>query len=52
MTIRMALKHIRAFGSDFDLEVSRGDVIAILGPSGSGKTTAISLLDGAMPMTD
>ena len=30
----------------FDLEVSRGDLVALLGPSGCGKTTALRLIAG------
>ncbi len=32
--------------SDFDLAVSRGEVLAIMGPSGSGKTTVLNCLAG------
>ncbi len=31
---------------DLDLEIPRGDFIAIMGPSGSGKTTLLNLLGG------
>lgn len=30
----------------FDLEVARGEIVAILGPSGSGKTTVLKLVAG------
>jgi ABC-type branched-subunit amino acid transport system ATPase component len=33
---------------DLDLEVSAGDVVALLGPNGSGKTTALQGLAGAL----
>lgn len=33
-----------------DLEVRRGEVLAVLGPNGAGKTTAISLLLGSLPV--
>ncbi len=41
----------RRFGAtialaDFDLEVARGDLVALLGPSGCGKTTALRLIAG------
>lgn len=41
----------RHFGSttalaDFDLEVARADLVALLGPSGCGKTTALRLIAG------
>jgi iron(III) transport system ATP-binding protein len=31
---------------DFDLEVSRGEIVGILGPSGCGKTTTLRLISG------
>ena len=33
-----------------DVEVRRGEVLAVLGPNGAGKTTAISLLLGSLPV--
>jgi ABC-2 type transport system ATP-binding protein len=33
---------------DLDLEVRRGELLAVLGPNGAGKTTAISLLLGLL----
>ena len=33
-----------------DLEIRRGEVLAVLGPNGAGKTTAISLLLGSLPV--
>ncbi|MCZ0936466.1 MAG: ABC transporter ATP-binding protein [Gemmatimonadetes bacterium] len=35
---------------EVDLEVRRGEVLAVLGPNGAGKTTAISLLLGSVPV--
>jgi ABC-2 type transport system ATP-binding protein len=29
-----------------DLEVARGEIVAVLGPNGAGKTTAVSILEG------
>jgi len=31
---------------DLDLEIARGDFVALMGPSGSGKTTLLNLLAG------
>ncbi len=31
---------------DFDLEVSRGEYLAVMGPSGTGKTTLLNLIGG------
>lgn len=44
----------RYAGSDFalkldNLEVGRGEAVAVVGPSGSGKTTLLNLLAGVMP---
>ncbi len=35
---------------EVDLEVRRGEVLAVLGPNGAGKTTAINLLLGSLPV--
>ena len=37
---------------DIDLEIKRGDFIAILGPSGSGKTTLLDLMGCLLKPTD
>ncbi|WP_420449931.1 ABC transporter ATP-binding protein [Candidatus Palauibacter sp.] len=35
---------------EVDLEIRRGEVLAVLGPNGAGKTTAIHLLLGSLPV--
>lgn len=37
---------------DIDIEVGRGEVVAILGANGAGKTTTALALSGALPLTD
>ncbi len=32
--------------ADLDLDIYRGDFLALMGPSGSGKTTLLNLLGG------
>ena len=42
--VSFAYGHDEAVLRDIDLEVRRGDVVAIVGPSGAGKTTLVDLL--------
>jgi len=38
--------------ADFDLDVSRGELVAVLGPSGCGKTTSLRMLAGFVPVSE
>ncbi|MBV8955576.1 MAG: ATP-binding cassette domain-containing protein, partial [Solirubrobacterales bacterium] len=40
----------RAIVSDVDLEVGRGEFIAVLGPNGAGKSTLMKALLGLVPI--
>ncbi len=45
----------KAFGglqvvSGFDLQIRRGEILALIGPNGAGKTTVFNLLCGSLPL--
>jgi branched-chain amino acid transport system ATP-binding protein len=39
-----------AFVQDLDLEIRRGEVVALIGPNGAGKTTTLLALAGELPL--
>jgi len=45
---------VKAFGglqviSGFDMQIRRGEILALIGPNGAGKTTVFNLLCGSLP---
>ena len=42
----------RALWSGLDLDVSRGEFLAVLGPNGAGKTTLLKVLLGLVPLSE
>ena len=42
----------RGFGRRLDLDVGRGEVVAVIGRSGSGKTTVLKLAAGIVDPTE
>jgi branched-chain amino acid transport system ATP-binding protein len=53
LTIRGLKKHFSGVAAldSIDLEVKRGEILAILGPNGSGKTTLFNVISGFMSPT-
>lgn len=47
--IRKSYGSLKVFTSGQDLEIQRGDKIALVGPNGSGKSTLARMLDGIEP---
>ena len=37
--------------SDFDMDVSEGEIRGLIGPNGAGKTTCYNLITGVYPLT-
>ena len=51
MTLRVCGSiEIEAFVVDIDLEVARGETVALVGPNGAGKSTVLRAITGLLPL--
>src|SRR5690554_292861 len=37
---------------EFNLEINKGEIVALIGPNGAGKTTAFNMITGVYPPTE